>query len=61
MSSVEQASAIRAIQDEQTLASRAIIQSWEGYFQNREQKLVEAPKRPNGDPPLLRDLGLRKG
>ena len=61
MSSLELATAIRSIQDEQTLAARAIIQRWEGYFQDREQKPADMPKRPSGDQPLLRYPGLRKG
>src|SRR5271166_5383499 len=37
LSRAELAAAIRAIQDEQTLATRAIIERWEGYFQNKKQ------------------------
>jgi len=51
---------IRAILDEQTLASRAIIQRWEGYFQNREQGTVQHPNRPNSNRPMLRYPTLRK-
>jgi hypothetical protein len=46
------AAAIRSIQDEQTLATRAIIQRWEVYFQNKKQKT--SPERPDGTQPVLR-------
>jgi hypothetical protein len=52
--------AIRAINDEQTLAARTIIQRWEEYFQNREQGPVECPERPNSNQPMLRYPVLRK-
>jgi DNA-binding FadR family transcriptional regulator len=50
--------AIRAIKNEQTAAIRAIIEWWEGYFQNR--KRAPRPERPSGATPLLRYPGLRK-
>jgi hypothetical protein len=60
LSQAELALAIRAINDEQTLASRAIIQRWEGYIQNREQGPVRYPDRPNRNQPMLRYPMLRK-
>jgi hypothetical protein len=42
--------AIRAIKNEQSLAVRAVIEKWQGYFQNRKQSAY--PQRP-GDPPLV--------
>jgi len=51
MSSKELATFIRAIQDEQTLAARAIIQRWEVYFQNRKQQPSETPRRPGSNRP----------
>ncbi len=50
--------AIRAIKNEQTAAIRAIIERWEGYFQNN--KRPTAPNRPRSAQPLLRYPGLRK-
>ena len=50
--------AIRAIQNEKKLAIRAIIDRWQGYFQNSKQK--PAPERPRSAQPLLRYPGLRK-
>lgn len=50
--------AIRAIQNEKSLAIRAIIDRWQAYFQNRTQK--PAPDRPRSAQPLLRYPGLRK-
>jgi hypothetical protein len=46
--------AIRAIQTEQTLAIRAIIERWQVYFQNGKQKPAQDPGRPRSAPPLLR-------
>ena len=60
LSQAELALAIRAINDEQTLAARTIIQRWEGYFQNREQGTVQEPERPNSNRPMLRYPTLRK-
>ena len=50
--------AIRAIQNEQTLAIRALIERWQGYFQNGKRK--PAPERPEGKRPLLRFPGMGK-
>ena len=60
MSPDELATFVRTIQDEQTLAARAIIQRWEVYFQNRKQGQPEAPRRPGGNRPPLRYRDLRK-
>ena len=60
LSRVELAAAIKAIKDEQTLAARAIIQRWEGYFQNRKEIPDKGPERPSDQRPLLRYPGLRK-
>jgi hypothetical protein len=51
--------AIRAIKKEQSLAVRAIIEKWQGYFQNRKQKSGAEP--PKSAQPTLRYSGLRKG
>jgi len=59
MSADELATFIRTIQDEQTLAARAIIQCWEVYFQHRKQGQPETPRRPGGNRPP-RYGGLRK-
>jgi len=48
--------AIRAIQNEKRLAIRAVIDRWQGYFQNRKQ----SPGRPVTAQPLLHYPGLRK-
>ena len=60
LSQAELYRAIRTINDEQTLAARAIIQRWEGYFQNREQGPVQYPERPSSNRPMLRYPTLRK-
>lgn len=60
LSHVELAAAIRTIKDEETLASRAIIQRWEGYFQNKEQIPEKGPERPTDPRPVLRYPGFRK-
>jgi hypothetical protein len=52
--------AIRAIQTEQTLAIRAIIERWQVYFLNSRQKPARNPGRPRSTPPLLRYPGLGK-
>ena len=61
LSQADLAAAIRAIQHEQTLATRAIIDRWQVYFQNKKQNPVEAPERPDGNQPQVRYPGLRKG
>lgn len=60
LSRAELAAAIQALQDEQTLATRAIIERWEGYFQNRKQNATQNPGRPSDARPLLRYTSLRK-
>jgi hypothetical protein len=60
LSPTEIAAAIQAIQNEQTLASRAIIQRWEAYFQSRTRTPEQNPSRPHGSPPVLRYADLRK-
>jgi hypothetical protein len=60
LSQADLAAAIRAIQHEQTLATRAIIDRWEVYFQNKKQGLSEAPRRPGGNRSPLRYGELRK-
>ena len=57
LSQAELALAIRAINDEQTLASRTIIQRWEGYFQNQKQGTVHEPERPNSNRPPPHVIG----
>jgi hypothetical protein len=59
MSPNELATFIRTIQDEQTLATRAIIDRWEVYFQHRKQGQPETPRLPGTDRPP-RYGGLRK-
>jgi hypothetical protein len=51
--------AIRAIKNEQSMAVRAVIEKWQGYFQNRKRKPTQ--DRPNRAQSLLRYPGLRKG
>ena len=60
LSPAELAAAIQAIQNEQTLATRAIIDRWQVYFQNREQRPPQNPGRPSDARPLLRYTSLRK-
>jgi hypothetical protein len=59
MSSKELATFIRTIQDEQTLAARAIIDRWKVYFQNTKHPTAD-PERPRNQRPSLHFPGLSK-
>ena len=51
-------STLEAIQNEQTIATRAIIQGREACIQNREQTPAESPERSKNLGPILRYPGL---
>jgi hypothetical protein len=51
---------IRNIQNEKTLAIRAVIEKWSGYFRGGKRGAIPKPERPQERPPVLHLPGPRK-